>query len=111
MSGTTEPPTPEETINIAIKEIYDLERIDGIIVAGLMTTTQGYRSAGKAFGSATSKIRLAAMLISSLKDEIKIPLRDLMTLIEADTIRVRINADKQDMEKGVSGFTCSVTGS
>ena len=111
MSEGPKPPTTEETINTALKDIYGLERIDSVVIAGLMLDEEGFRSVGKALGSARAKIRLTALMISNLKDEIKIPLRDLLTLIEADTITLRINANKQDTEKGVSGFTFSVTGS
>jgi len=108
MSEDVKPSTPEEAINVALKDIYELEKIDCVVVAGLMFNEQGQRSAGRAFGSANSKIRLTALMISNLKDELKIPISDLMTLIEADTIRLRLSAGKKD-KGGVSGFTFSIT--
>jgi hypothetical protein len=103
-------PKPEEVIKAALTEIYNLRRIDGLIVIGIVSEKGTYSMKGRVMGSPTNRMRMFAQTIHKTASEFGIEPEDLIDLLKGLIAETRmINKPKAKPTGGSPGTSFTIT--
>lgn len=95
--------TPEELVKEALKEIYNLPRIDGIIVVGIVSEKGSYSIKGRIMGSPVTRMRMFAQTLYKSAGEFGLSPDELLTLLKGMMVEAKVANRAMDKKKPPKG--------
>jgi hypothetical protein len=94
--------SPEEIIKDALSEIYDLKRIDGLLIVGITSEAGAYSARGRMLGSPLSRVRMIAQVLYKTAEAFDMSESDILRMLNGMMVEAGL-ANKHGLKKSLPG--------